>query len=70
MGTNFANVALTDTFDTWRVRTNQLVTDANDSTHENTANTVVRRGGLNEAEIKVGQITAEGAIFAQKGIGT
>ena len=70
MGTNFANVALTDTFDTWRVRTNQLVTDANDSTHENTANTVVRRGGLNETEIKVGQITAEGAIFAQKGIGT
>ena len=70
MGTNFANVALTDTFDTWRVRTNQLVTDANDSTHENTANTVVRRGGLNETEIKVGQITADGTIFAQKGIGT
>ena len=70
MATNFANVALTDTFDTWRTRTNQLVTDANDSTHLNTANTVVRRGGLNETEIKVGQITAEGAIFAQKDLGT
>ena len=37
-GVNRANVAVTDTFDTWRLRTNEINTTLNEATQAKTAN--------------------------------
>ena len=42
-GVNRSNVAVTDTFDTWRIRTNELNTTLNQGTNAITANTIVFR---------------------------
>ena len=42
-GVNRANVAVTDTFDTWRIRTNEVNTTLNQGTNAITANTIVFR---------------------------
>ena len=42
-GVNRSNVAVTDTFDTWRIRTNELNTSLNLGTNALTGNTVVWR---------------------------
>ena len=42
-GVNRSNVAVTDTFDTWRIRTNELNTSLNLGTNAITGNTVVWR---------------------------
>ena len=56
MAANFANVALTDSFDTWRVRTNQIITDINTSTASAIANTVVRRDDAGDGGFSMGAI--------------
>ena len=42
-GVNRAAVAVTDTFDVWRVRTNELNSSLNAGTHAKTADTIVWR---------------------------
>jgi hypothetical protein len=42
-GVNRSNVAVTDTFDTWRIRTNEVNTTLNQATEDITANTIVLR---------------------------
>ena len=42
-GLNRSNVAVTDTFDTWRIRTNEVNTTLNQATEDITANTIVLR---------------------------
>ena len=42
-GVNRSNVAVTDTFDTWRIRTNELNTTLNEATDAITANTIIFR---------------------------
>ena len=42
-GVNRSNVAVTDTFDTWRIRTNEVNTTLNQGTNAITANTIVFR---------------------------
>ena len=39
-GVNRSNVAVTDTFDTWRIRTNEVNTTLNQATEAITANTI------------------------------
>ena len=58
----FANVALTDSFDTWRVRTNQIITDVNSSTHAGVANTIVRRDETGHGGIRVDALVANGQV--------
>jgi hypothetical protein len=62
MPASFANVALTDTFDTWRTRTNQVITDINASTNASTANTIVRRDTTGFGGIKVDTLMANGQV--------
>jgi len=45
-GVNRANVAVTDTFDTWRIRTNEVNTTLNLAAAANTADTLVYRDNL------------------------
>ena len=42
-GVNRSNVAVTDTFDTWRIRTNEVNTTLNQATDAITANTIIFR---------------------------
>ena len=42
-GVNRSNVAVTDTFDTWRIRTNEVNTTLNQATNAITANTIIFR---------------------------
>ena len=42
-GVNRSNVAVTDTFDTWRIRTNEVNTTLNEATQASTANTIIFR---------------------------
>jgi len=42
-GVNRSNVAVTDTFDTWRLRTNEINTTLNEATQAITANTIIFR---------------------------
>ena len=42
-GVNRANVAVTDTFDTWRLRTNEINDTLNQATQAITANTIIFR---------------------------
>ena len=62
MPATFANVALTDSFDTWRVRTNQIITDVNSSTHAGAANTIVRRDETGHGGIRVDALVANGQV--------
>lgn len=50
-GVNRATVAVTDTFDVWRVRTNELNTSLNAGTNANTANTIVWRSDTGAADV-------------------
>ena len=50
-GVNRAAVAVTDTFDVWRVRTNELNTSLNAGTKANTADTIVWRGDSGEIDV-------------------
>ena len=43
MAVNRSNVAVTDTFDTWRIRTNEVNTTLNQATNAITANTIIFR---------------------------
>ena len=70
MAANFANVALTDSFDTWRVRTNQIITDINTSTASAIANTVVRRDDTGDGGFSMGALNVSGKINSTLGTGT
>ena len=70
MAANFANVALTDSFDTWRVRTNQIITDINTSTASAIANTVVRRDDAGDGGFSMGALNVSGKINSTLGTGT
>ena len=50
-GVNRAAVAVTDTFDVWRVRTNELNTSLNAGTNANTANTIVWRSDTGAIDV-------------------
>ena len=50
-GVNRAAVAVTDTFDVWRVRTNELNTSLNAGTNANTANTIVWRSDTGAPDV-------------------
>ena len=50
-GVNRAAVAVTDTFDVWRVRTNEINTSLNAGTKANTADTIVWRGDSGEIDV-------------------
>ena len=50
-GVNRSAVAVTDTFDVWRVRTNELNTSLNAGTNANTANTIVWRSDTGAADV-------------------
>ena len=62
-GVNRAAVAVTDTFDVWRVRTNELNTSLNAGTSANTADTIVWRG--DSAEINVSTLSANTITLAR-----
>ena len=50
-GVNRAAVAVTDTFDVWRVRTNEINSSLNAGTKANTADTIVWRGDSGEIDV-------------------
>ena len=50
-GVNRAAVAVTDTFDVWRVRTNEINSSLNAGTKANTADTIVWRGDSGEVDV-------------------
>ena len=52
-GVNRANVAVTDTFDTWRIRTNEVNTTLNLAAAANTADTLVYRDNAGSANLNV-----------------
>ena len=52
-GVNRANVAVTDTFDTWRIRTNEINNTLNLAAAANTADTLVYRDNLGSANLNV-----------------
>ena len=52
-GVNRANVAVTDTFDTWRIRTNEINTTLNLAVSANTADTVMYRDNAGSANLNV-----------------
>lgn len=62
-GVNRAAVAVTDTFDVWRVRTNELNTSLNAGTSANTADTIVWRGDA--GEISVSTLSANTVTLAR-----
>jgi len=62
MATSFANVALTDTFETWRNQTNLVIADVNAGTDAGIANTVVRRDDDGNGGIRIGDLIANGSI--------
>jgi hypothetical protein len=62
-GVNRAAVAVTDTFDVWRVRTNELNTSLNAGTSANTADTIVWRG--DSGEIDVATLSANTVTLAR-----
>ena len=71
-GVNRAAVAVTDTFDVWRVRTNELNTSLNAGTHAKTADTIVWRD--DDASFVANVVTANTLTMAltdgKVGIGT
>ena len=52
-GVNRANVAVTDTFDTWRIRTNEINNTLNLAAAANTADTLVYRDNAGSANLNV-----------------
>ena len=52
-GVNRANVAVTDTFDTWRIRTNEINTSLNQGTSANTADKIMWRDDAGSANLNV-----------------
>jgi len=52
-GVNRANVAVTDTFDTWRIRTNEVNTTLNLAAAANTADTLVYRDNVGSANLNI-----------------
>ena len=52
-GVNRANVAVTDTFDTWRIRTNEINNTLNLAAAANTADTLVYRDNDGSANLNV-----------------
>ncbi len=52
-GVNRANVAVTDTFDTWRIRTNEINTSLNQATSANTADKIVWRDDAGSANLNI-----------------
>ena len=52
-GVNRANVAVTDTFDTWRIRTNEMNNTLNLAVSANTADTVMYRDNAGSANLNV-----------------
>ena len=52
-GVNKANVAVTDTFDTWRIRTNEVNTTLNLAVSANTADTLVYRDNVGSANLNI-----------------
>ncbi len=52
-GVNRANVAVTDTFDTWRIRTNEINTSLNQGTSANTADKIVWRDDAGSANLNI-----------------
>ena len=52
-GVSRSNVAVTDTFDTWRLRTNEINDSLNQGTAANTANTIMWRDDAGTANVNV-----------------
>ena len=52
-GVSRSNVAVTDTFDTWRLRTNEINHSLNQGTAANTANTIMWRDDAGTANVNV-----------------
>ena len=52
-GVNRANVAVTDTFDTWRIRTNEINTSLNQATASATADKLVWRDDVGSANLNI-----------------
>ena len=66
-GVNRANVAVTDTFDTWRIRTNEVNTTLNLAAAANTADTLVYRDNAGSANLNV--LNANSTIVTHTGSG-
>ena len=64
-GVNRANVAVTDTFDTWRIRTNEINTTLNLAVSANTADTVMYRDNAGSANLNV--LEANTAVVTHTG---
>ena len=64
-GVNRANVAVTDTFDTWRIRTNEVNTTLNLAVSANTADTVMYRDNAGSANLNV--LEANSAVVTHTG---
>ena len=52
-GVNRSNVAVTDPFDTWRIRTNEINTSLNAATAANTADTIMWRDDAGSANVNI-----------------
>jgi len=64
-GVNRANVAVTDTFDTWRIRTNEINNTLNLAVSANTADTVMYRDNAGSANLNV--LEANSAVVTHTG---
>ena len=64
-GVNRANVAVTDTFDTWRIRTNEMNNTLNLAVSANTADTVMYRDNAGSANLNV--LEANSAVVTHTG---
>ena len=64
-GVNRANVAVTDTFDTWRIRTNEINNTLNLAVSANTADTVMYRDNAGSANLNV--LEANSAVVTHSG---
>jgi hypothetical protein len=64
-GVNRANVAVTDTFDTWRIRTNEINNTLNLAVSANTADTIMYRDNAGSANLNV--LEANSAIVTHTG---
>ena len=65
-GVNRANVAVTDTFDTWRIRTNEVNTTLNLAAAANTADTLVYRDNAGSANLNV--LNANTTVVTHTGV--
>ncbi len=65
-GVNRANVAVTDTFDTWRIRTNEVNTTLNLAAAANTADTLVYRDNDGSANLNI--LNANTTVVTHTGV--